>query len=189
MTKGKWELDPFFCTVDFSVKHLAITAVKGCFHEFQANIIADPTDMTTAEIDFTIQVNSLDTRIKDRDAHLLSPDFFDAENYPTIEFKSKEIIKTEENNYDLIGEVAFHGVTKLETFKLKYTGHQIDPMGNFEKIAFNVSKTLKRSDFGLTIWNMPTELGAILISDDILVEIEIQALPKEQFAQHPVNQQ
>lgn len=61
-------------------------------------------------------------------------------------------------------------------------------MGNFEKIAFNVSNTLKRSDFGLTIWNMPTELGAILISDDIHVEIEIQALPKEQFAQHPVNQ-
>ncbi|MFJ8236233.1 YceI family protein [Ureibacillus sp. NPDC094379] len=133
ITKGKWELDPFFCTVDFSAKHLAITSVKGCFHKFNANIIADPTDMTTAEIDFTIQVDSVDTRIKDRDAHLLSSDFFDAENYPTIEFKSKEIIKTDENIYDLIGEVTFHVVTKLETFKLNYTGHQIDPMGNFEK--------------------------------------------------------
>lgn len=89
--------------------------------------------MTKAEINFTIQVNSLGTRIKDRDAHLLSPDFFDAENYPKIEFKSKEIIKTEENNYDLVGEVTFHGVTKLETFKLNYTGQQINQWGILRK--------------------------------------------------------
>lgn len=178
MSKTKWIMDPFFCTIDFSVKHLSITKVRGSFDKFQMNIEADPFDLTAATIDLSIDVNSINTRIKDRDAHLLGPDFFDAENYPTIDFKSKEIIKTGETSYDLIGDVTMHGVTKPETFSVIYTGHQKDPLAeNAEKIAFQASITLKRSDYGIEFGNIPTELGGILISNEVNVQVEVQAIP------------
>lgn len=105
------------------------------------------------------------------------PDFFDAEQFPTIDFKTREAIKTGEDTYDVIGDVTMHGVTKPETFSVIYTGHQKDPLAeNTEKIAFSASITLRRSEYGIHLGNIPTKLGGILISDEVKEQVEVQAV-------------
>src|SRR5574342_1217767 len=114
MTNTKWSLDPAHSRVDFSVRHMMIAKVKGSFNSFSASIEADPSDLTTANIQFTIDLSSVDTRNEDRDNHLRSADFFDVENNPTMTFSSTSITKTSEGEYDVIGDLTLRGVTRSE---------------------------------------------------------------------------
>lgn len=173
MTKSKWNLDPTHSGVDFSVKHMMFATVKGGFQTFNAEIEADPTDLTTADISFTIDLASVDTRNEDRDNHLRSADFFDVENYPTLTFKATNIEKTDDNEYNVTGDLSLHGVTQSETFTVSFEGAGIDPWGN-EKAGFAVEGKLKRSDYGLT-WNAPLEAGGVLVGDQIKVSLQLQA--------------
>ena len=157
MTKTKWAIDAAHSSVDFSVRHMMIANVKGAFHNFSAAIEADVTDLTTATIDFTLELSSIDTRNKDRDGHLVSADFFDVEKYPNLTFQSTDIQKVDEDEYNVTGELSLHGITKLETFTVTFEGQGKDPCGN-EKVGFSTNGSINRADYGLT-WNSALETG------------------------------
>jgi polyisoprenoid-binding protein YceI len=173
MTNTKWALDPAHSSVDFSVRHMMIAKVKGSFNSFNATIEADPSDLTTANIEFTVDLASIDTRNEDRDNHLRSADFFDVENNPTMTFTATSIVKTDEGEYDVTGDLTLRGVTRPETFVVTYEGTGKDPWGN-EKVGFNAEGKIKRSEYGLT-WNAALETGGVLVGDEIKVSLEIQA--------------
>ncbi|MGE6717595.1 YceI family protein [Peribacillus frigoritolerans] len=173
MTNTKWIVDPTHSAIEFSVKHMMIAKVKGSFNKFEASILANPSDLTTAEIDFTVDVASIDTRNADRDNHLRSADFFDVEKNPTLTFKSTKIVKTDEDEYDVTGNVTLNGVTQEETFNITFEGQGKDPWGN-EKAGFSGKGEVKRSDYGLT-YNAALETGGVLIGDQITLTIEIEA--------------
>ncbi|PJN90777.1 YceI family protein [Bacillus sp. mrc49] len=173
MTNTNWTIDPTHSTIEFSVKHMMIAKVKGSFNKFSANISADPTDLTTAEIDFTVDVASIDTRNADRDNHLRSADFFHVENNPTLTFKSTKIVKTDDDEYDVTGNVTLNGITKEETFAITFEGQGKDPWGN-EKAGFSGKGKVKRSDYGLT-YNAALETGGVLIGDQITLTLDIEA--------------
>ncbi|MCR2822533.1 YceI family protein [Lederbergia panacisoli] len=173
MTISKWNLDNAHSNVDFSVKHMMVSKVKGSFNQFSADIQADPTDLTTASLNFTIDVASIDTRNEDRDNHLRSADFFEVETYPHLTFTSTNIEKKGEDEYTVTGDVSLHGITKPESFTVTFEGLAKDPMSGAEKAGFSVEGKIKRSDYGLT-WNAALETGGVLVGDDIKVTMEIQ---------------
>ena len=146
MTKTNWTLDPTHSEIAFSVKHMMISKVKGGFNKFDAKIVADPTDLTTAEIEFTIDMASIDTRNEDRDNHLRSADFFEVEKYPNLTFKATSIEKTDDDEYAVTGDVNLHGVTRQETFNITFEGQGKDPWGN-EKAGFSGKTKIKRSNY------------------------------------------
>jgi polyisoprenoid-binding protein YceI len=174
MTKTKWVIDPTHSSVDFSIKHMMISKVKGAFHSFDAEIEADPTDLTSSNILFTIDLGSIDTRNADRDAHLRSADFFNVEQNPKMTFQAINIVKTGEDEYDVTGNLTLNGVTRSETFKVTFEGAGKDPWGN-EKAGFSAQGSVKRSNYGLT-WNAALETGGVLVGDEVKVSIEIQAV-------------
>lgn len=173
MTKTKWNVDTVHSTVGFSVRHMMISNVKGTFNEFGGNIELDPTDVTDATIEFTIDAGSVDTRISDRDNHLRSADFFDEENHPNLTFKATEIKKTSEDNYDMTGDFTIRGTTKPVTFDITFEGMAKDPMSGDEAAGFTGSTKINRKDFGLT-WNAAVETGGFVVGDEIKINIEIQ---------------
>ncbi|ALC89562.1 hypothetical protein AM500_07020 [Bacillus sp. FJAT-18017] len=173
MTKVKWAIDPAHSSVDFSVRHMMIANVKGTFQSFNAEVVADPADLTTAEIAFTVDAASIDTRNADRDNHLRSGDFFDVENNPKITFTTTSISKTDEGEYDVTGDLTIRGVTRPETFAVVYEGTGKDPWGN-QKVGFSGTGAINRADYGLT-WNSALETGGVLVGDKIKISFEIQA--------------
>lgn len=173
MTKAKWNVDTVHSTIGFSVRHMMISNVKGTFNEFDGNIELDPTDLTDASIEFTIDASSVDTRMPDRDDHLRSADFFDVENHPNLTFKATEIKKTSEDNYDMTGDFTIRGTTKPVTFDITFEGMAKDPMSGDEVAGFTGSTKINRKDFGLT-WNTALETGGFVVSDEVKINIEIQ---------------
>ncbi len=174
MAKSQWTVDPTHSSIDFSVKHMMIAKVKGTFHAFEANIVADAFDLTSADIQLTVDLNSVDTRNKDRDAHLRTADFFDIEKFPSLVFTSTAITKTDDGEYSVVGDVNLHGVTRSEKFTVSFEGAGKDPWGN-EKVGFSAAGSLKRSDYGLT-YNAVLETGGVLIGDEVKISIEIEAI-------------
>jgi polyisoprenoid-binding protein YceI len=177
MKKTKWAIDTDHSSVDFSIRHMMIANVKGTFHNFSAVVEADVTDLTDATIDFKVELSSIDTRNKDRDAHLVSADFFDVEKFPEMTFRSTDIKKNGEGEYNVIGELTIHGITKPETFMVTFEGQGKDPWGN-EKVGFSAQGTINRADYGLT-WNSALETGGVLVGDKVKVSLQIEASKAE----------
>ncbi|GMA52201.1 polyisoprenoid-binding protein [Alicyclobacillus contaminans] len=173
MAKANWAIDVAHSNIEFSVKHMMFSTVRGSFKQFDATVVADPEDLTSAEIEFTIDVASIDTGNNDRDVHLRSADFFDVEKFPKITFQATQIVKTGADQYDVTGDLTLHGVTRSETFKVTFEGQGKDPWGN-EKVGFSAQGKLNRSDYGLT-WNAALETGGVLVSDQVKFELDIQA--------------
>ncbi|MCL6516069.1 YceI family protein [Alicyclobacillus sp.] len=174
MAKSQWKVDPTHSSVDFSIKHMVISRVKGTFHTFDAVIEADPEDLTTATIEFTVDVASVDTRNADRDNHLRSADFFDVENHPKMTFKATRIVKKSEGEYEVTGDLTIRGVTRPETFLVTYEGQGKDPWGGV-RAGFSAHGTINRTDYGLK-WNTPLETGGVLVGDQVQVSLEIEAV-------------
>ncbi|MBX5435690.1 MAG: YceI family protein [Alicyclobacillaceae bacterium] len=173
MAKAKWALDAAHSSLDFSVRHMMITNVRGTFHKFDATIEADPDDLTDAKIEFTVDLASVDTNNADRDAHLRSADFFDVEHHPNMTFKATRIVKKGDAQYDVTGDLSIRGVTKPVTFQVTYEGGGKDPWGN-ERVGFTGQGVINRSEFGLT-WNAALETGGVLVADQVKVSFDIQA--------------
>jgi len=171
--KNKWNVDSAHSSIDFSIKHMMVSKVKGVFRTFDASIEADLEDLTTASIEFTVDVNSVDTRNDDRDNHLRSADFFDVEQFPKMIFKSKEIVKKGRSEYEVTGDLTIHGTTKSETFIVSYEGSGKDPWGN-EKVGFEAQGSISRSEYGLR-WNAALETGGVLVADQVKISLDIQA--------------
>jgi polyisoprenoid-binding protein YceI len=173
MTKSKWTLDTAHSSVDFAIRHMMVSKVRGTFQTYEATLDADPEDLTTASIEFSIDVNSVDTRNEDRDTHLRSADFFDVEHYPKMTFKSTKITKKSPGEYDVTGDLNIRGTTRTETFVVSFEGQGTDPYGNV-KVGFEAHGSISRSEYGLT-WNAALETGGVLVADQVQITLDIQA--------------
>jgi len=172
MQKTKWVLDPTHSEIGFKVKHMMMTNVNGTFNLFNLEVENSTEDFTHAQVHFTIQLASIDTSNEQRDGHLLSADFFDAENHPQIVFKSNEISQTDAHHYQIKGDLTVKHITNPVSLKAEFGGISRDPWGN-EKAGFSVEGKINRKDFGLT-WNAVLESGGVLISEEVKIYAEIQ---------------
>ncbi len=174
MGQSKWAVDNSHSSIEFVVKHMMISNVRGSFHTYQAEVVADASDLTTAKIDFTIDVASIDTRDEQRNGHLCSADFFDVETYPQITFKSTQVNRKRDGEYDLTGNLTMHGVTKPLVFQVTFEGEGKDPWGN-ERAGFSAQATLNRKDYGLE-WNAMLETGGVLVGEQVKITIQLEAI-------------
>lgn len=168
-----WKLDPTHSEVSFKVKHLVITTVTGYFRSFDGTVeTADDSDFSTAKVEFTIDTTSIDTNQTDRDGHLKSADFFDAESHPKITFTSTSLEKKSDDEFVLHGDLTVRGTTQPVKFDVEFGGTVTDPYGNF-KAGFEVSGKISRKAFGLT-WSAVTEAGAVVVSDEVKIQASVQ---------------
>lgn len=167
-----WNFDPAHSAIKFSATHMKISEVEGEFEKYEGSIKANKDDWENAEIDIKIDVNSINTGVEKRDNHLKSDDFFDAENYPYITFKSTSLEKISENKYKLTGDLTIKGTTKQETFDAQYKGTIKDPWGN-ARSGWEVTGTINRFDYGLK-WNQMIEAGGLVVGEDIDILCDVE---------------
>lgn len=166
-----YKIDAAHSDIIFKIKHLMITNVTGQFKSFDATLTSDKDDFSDAAVTFTADINSVDTRNEQRDGHLKSDDFFNAEKYPELKFVSTSFAKKGEG-YILKGDLTIRDVTKSIELKADYNGAMVDPWGQ-SKIGFEAEGTIKRKEFGLG-WDAVTEAGGIVVSDDVRLQLNIQ---------------
>lgn len=174
MSTTKWVIDPTHSEIGFKVKHMMFTNVSGKFSKFDATIESEDHDFENAKIEFTGAIDSITTGNADRDTHLLSPDFFDAAQFPEIKFSATSFTKINEGEYVLIGDLTLHGVTKSVELAAEYGGLMKDPWGN-TKMALSLEGKINRKDWELN-WNSALETGGVLVSEEVRLNIELQFL-------------
>lgn len=172
-----WEIDAAHSQVTFSVRHMMISTVKGQFTVLSGHLHIDEQSPANSSVDAQVATASIDTRDQRRDGHLQSPDFFDAAQYPTITFKSTSVVSLGGNEYNVIGDLTMHGVTKPVTFKAEYAGQGKNPYG-MQVAGLSATTKINRKDWGLT-WNQGLESGGVLVSEDVKIEIDLQAAYKD----------
>ncbi len=170
--KTKWGIDPVHSEIAFKVKHLMITNVTGMFKEFNASVYTSGDNFITSDIEFSMNPSSIDTGVADRDTHLRSADFFDAGNFKEITFKGGSYKKSDEDTYELFGELTIKGISKKVKLDVEFGGVMKDPWGN-EKAGYTINGKISRKDWGLN-WNATLEAGGLLVSDDVKISCEIQ---------------
>lgn len=172
MSNIKWAIDPTHSEITFKVKHLMITTVTGYFRKFDLEVETETDDFNTAKkIEFSADINSIDTGNEQRDAHLKSGDFFNTDEEAQILFSGKGY-KVDGDEGELSGDLTIRGITKPITLKIEYGGTVVDPYGQ-TKAGFTVTGKLSRKEFGLT-WSPVTEAGSVVVSDDVKLSAEIQ---------------
>lgn len=164
-----WIIDQAHSEVNFKVKHLVVSTVTGHFSKFDATIETSKEDFSDAKITFEAEVNSINTKNEQRDAHLKSADFFDAENHPKMYFVSKSIKKLSDNEMQVVGDLTIRGITREITLNVNYNG-TVAGFGGKEVAGFEVRGKLNRFDFGLQ-WNALTEAGGVVVSNEVKIEI------------------
>ncbi len=169
---AKWIIDPTHSEVHFKIRHLVISTVTGSFRKFEGEVEANEEDLSDAKIRFSADIASIDTNQEERDTHLRSADFFDADTYPTLMFESTEFKKKSDSDYTLQGNLTMHGVTRLVEFEVEHGGGMVDLYGQ-TKAGFDVTGKINRKDFGLT-WNAVTEAGGLVVSEDVKLMASIQ---------------
>ncbi|GAB3967499.1 YceI family protein [Spirosoma terrae] len=171
-TATNWVIDPSHSEVQFKVKHLMVSTVTGLFSQYEGNIETQGDDFDGAKITFSADIASITTGNEQRDGHLKSADFFDAEQFPKLTFTSTEFKKTSDDEYTLVGDLTLRGVTKSVKLKAEYGGQMQDFYGQ-TKAGFEVAGTIKRKEFGLS-WDGVTEAGGVVVSDDVRLVMNIQ---------------
>lgn len=172
MATTKWAIDPTHSEIGFKVKHMMFTNVSGKFDNYEGTIETEENDFSTAKISFSADINSIDTKNNDRDNHLKSGDFFDAEKYPKLTFEGKSFNKINENNYELIGNLNIKGTSKEVKLPVEFSGLMQDPWGN-TKVGLNIEGKINRKDWGLN-WNDALETGGVLVGEEVKLTIGLQ---------------
>lgn len=172
MATTKWVLDPTHSEVQFKVKHLVISTVTGSFKSFEGTLETEGDDIANGKIEFSLDVNSIDTNQEQRDGHLKSADFFDAENHPKIVFKSTSLTAKSDDEYVAVGDLTIKGITKPVTLNVEFGGSADDFYGN-TKAGFEVTGKINRKEFGLT-WDGVTEAGSIVVGEEIKLIANVQ---------------
>lgn len=162
----KWNLDPAHSEITFKVRHLMISNVKGQFTDFNVELESEDDQFKNVNAKAEIKTDSVNTKSPDRDTHLKSADFFNAEQFPTITFQTNKL------NDEVTGELTINGVTKPVSLDVEFGGVNVDPWGN-TKAGFSFDGKIKRSDFGLN-WNAALEAGGVMVSDDVKIAGELQ---------------
>lgn len=170
-TLTKWAIDTTHTEVQFKVKHLVIATVTGSFKKFSGSVESNSDDFNGAQVNFSLDVNSIDTNQSDRDAHLKSPDFFAADQFPTADFAGV-LSNVSGNDYKLAGDLTLRGTTKKVELSVEFGGIMVDPWGN-TKAGFEINGKINRKDFGLN-WNAITEAGGMVVSEDVKLHLNVE---------------
>ncbi|MBP6977856.1 MAG: YceI family protein [Bacteroidales bacterium] len=170
----KWTIDKAHSEIQFKVKHLVIATVTGQFNEFDASLETTGEDLTGASAAFTAKVASISTNNSDRDNHLKSADFFDAENHPEIRFVSTGFKKIDDNRYRMTGNLTIRATTKEVELEVEAGGTVVDPWGN-TKAGFEITGRINRFDYGLH-WNVATETGGLMVGPEVRLALNIEMM-------------
>ncbi|MNK07574.1 hypothetical protein D3C87_254890 [compost metagenome] len=171
MATTTWALDPTHSELQFKVKHLMITTVTGSMNVLTATLTSESEDFQNAHVKFEAETASIDTGNADRDTHLKSGDFFNADEFPKVSFESTSFIK-DGSDYILAGNLTIRDVTKPVKLDVEFGGIATDPWGN-TKAGFTLSGKIKRTDFGLN-WNAALETGGVMVSEEVRILGELQ---------------
>jgi polyisoprenoid-binding protein YceI len=172
-TAATYQVDPVHSQVEFTVDHLVVFKVNGSFNEYQGEIEADSANKSLTSVKAEIKVASIDTREPKRDGHLLSADFFDAEDHPLMTFVSKRV-EGSGDDIKVVGDLTIRGTTKEVSLKGSFRGENTDPWGNV-RAGFSASTTINRHDYGLS-WNKALETGGFVVGDDVTIRLEVQGV-------------
>jgi polyisoprenoid-binding protein YceI len=168
-----WRLDPAHSTAEFKVRHMMISNVKGQFAVITGAMTLDPNDVTKSRIEASADAASIDTREPQRDAHLKSPDFFDAEKYPKLTFASTRVDRKSQGELEVTGNLTIHGVTRETVFHVEGpTPPRKDTWGN-TRIGLSATAKINRKDFGLN-WNAALEAGGFLVGDEVTITLDVE---------------
>lgn len=173
-TKTVWAIDASHTVAEFGIKHMMVSTTKGRFADVQGTIELDEADIANSSVRVEIDVASIDTHDEKRDAHLRSPDFFDAENHPKITFVSTKIEPEKGDRFRVMGDLTIRGTTRPVVLDAEFGGRGTTPWGS-EVIAYTASTQISRKDFGLT-WNVGLEAGGVLVGDTVKISLEVEAI-------------
>jgi len=172
-----WEFDPDHTGVQFKVRHLMVSSIRGEFEKVTGKIVYDEADVTKSTADITIDTASISTRLAKRDEHLRSPDFLDVAKYPAITFKSKRVEKAGNGTLKMTGDLTIHGVTKEVVLTVEGPTPAIkDPWGN-RRVGGQATTKISRKDFGLA-WNEALETGGVVVGDEVEITIDVEIYKK-----------
>jgi polyisoprenoid-binding protein YceI len=172
MAKETWVLDPTHSEIQFKIKHLMISTVTGQFNKFSGTVETEEDDFTTAKVHFQAEVNSISTNNEQRDAHLKTGDFFDAEKYPDVVFEGQKMEMAGENEYKLHGTITMRGVSKKLVLDVEFGGITKDPWAN-TRTGFSVTGKINRQDFGMS-FGAVSETGGLLLGEEVKINANAQ---------------
>ncbi len=172
-TASTWTIDVAHTTVAFAVKHMMIATVNGRFGQLAGTVTLDDTDPTRSSVEVEIEAASIDTRVKQRDQHLRSGDFFDVEKWPTLTFRSRRV-ERKGDGFRITGDLTIRNVTREVVFDVTEEGRVRNPYGQ-TIAAFTARTTIDRREFGLT-WNQALESGGVLVANDVKISIEAELI-------------
>ncbi len=172
MSTTTWALEPSHSEITFKVRHMMISNVSGQFKKFESKVETEGDDLTTADVTFSADIDSISTNNEQRDGHLKSPDFFDAATYTQLVFESTSMEKTGDDTYTLHGNLTMRGVTNTIALDVEFGGIIKDPFG-YTRAGFTVTGKVNRKDYGLN-WSALTEAGGLVVSDDVKFEAHME---------------
>ncbi|MFE2598105.1 YceI family protein [Streptomyces sp. NPDC059396] len=173
---GEYTIDPAHSTISFTVRHAMVTNVRGSFTEHEGSLSLDGSNPAASTAAIEVSIASVDTGMPDRDGHLRSADFFDAETFPKMSFRSTAAEQLDAETYRVTGDLTIKDVTKPITIDLEFQGSATDVYGN-ERVGFEGTASILRSDWGLT-WNAALETGGVMVSDKVKLNFDISAIKK-----------
>jgi polyisoprenoid-binding protein YceI len=172
-----WTIDPRHSIAEFAVKHFVVTTVKGRFREFEGTLQIDEGRPENCSVSASVDVASIDTNVADRDAHLRSDDFFNAEKFPKIIFHSTRVERLDDSRYRVYGDLTIRDVTREVVLDGEYEGQIDDPWGN-RRAAFTATAEISRKEFNVR-WNQFIESGGAVVSDNVKITLEIEAVRQD----------
>ena len=167
-----WTVDPTHSGAEFAVKHLMVSTFRGHFRSLEGTVQLDEDNPANSSVTASVDVASVDTQTSDRDVHLRSDDFFNAERYPKMTFRSTRVEQVDETNWKVTGELTIRDVTKEVVLDTEYEGRIVDPWGN-ERIGFTARTELSRKEFGVR-WNSAIESGGVVVGDKVRISLNIE---------------
>jgi polyisoprenoid-binding protein YceI len=174
MAQQNWQVDGAHSAVNLTVRHMVISKVRGHFSKWNAKLALDTADLSRSSVEVEIEAASIETGVGDRDTHLKSPDFLDAQKYPTLRYRSRRVEVVSPERLRVIGDLTIRDVTREVRLDVEVGGQAKDPWGNL-RAGFSATASINRKDFGLT-WNQALEAGGVLVADRVDIEIEIEAI-------------
>ena len=174
MAIEKWDCDLVHSSINFWVRHMMVSKVHGRFTKWAGTIEMDETEPAKSRVEVHIDASSIDTKEAQRDGHLRSPDFLDAEKHPELVFKSRRVAAAGDRRLQVEGDLTIRGMTRPVVLDVEYAGRMKDPWGG-ERAGFSAHTSLDRKDFCLT-WNQVLEAGGILVGDKVEIDIEVEAV-------------
>ncbi len=181
MSATVWTLDPTHSQVEFSVKHMMFTTVRGRFAAVEGTVQLDRENPAASSVEVDIEAESIDTRAEDRDTHLRSEDFLDVENHPKLTFRSRKVegsVGKPGAEFKITGDLTIRGVKREVTLDAKFEGTGTDPWGG-TRAGFSASTKIDRRDFELT-WNQALETGGVLVGHDVKIELQVQVVQEQE---------